>query len=51
MTTMKDRASLRILLENLIESNDVYICILCGHTMNIHPRRCTKCNSNIEDKL
>jgi len=48
-TTVKDRIILKTLFEKLVASGDTYICVLCGYTMNIHPERCPKCNSDVED--
>lgn len=44
MTTIKDEATLRMLINKLKNSDDVFICVLCGHTMSNYPSECPKCH-------
>ena len=44
ITSVKDKALLNVMLYRLEQSNNEYICVLCGHTMDIHPIECPNCH-------
>lgn len=44
ITSIKDEATLIMTIYNLRNSGKLFICTLCGETMDIHPIECPKCN-------
>ena len=47
ITSIKDEATLKMLIDKLKNSDDVFICVLCGHTMSNYPSECPKCEFKI----